>query len=98
MEIEIKQGGIQTAEADTIVVNLFEGVTVPSGATGAVDQALQGAIKELIDSGDLSGKAGELVALYSAGQSLLGGCWWWVWVKPSSSTRKQPEKRLPPQP
>ena len=67
MEIEIKQGSIQSAEADTIVVNLFEGVTSPAGATGAVNQALQGAIQELIEAGDLSGKAGEVITLYTRG-------------------------------
>lgn len=64
MEIEVKQGGIQTAEADTIVVNLFEGGQAPTGATGAVDMALQGALTELIEAGDLTGKAGEVVTVY----------------------------------
>ena len=67
MEIEVKQGGIQTAEADTIVVNLFEGGQAPTGATGAVDMALQGALTELIEAGDLTGKAGEVVTVYTRG-------------------------------
>ena len=67
MKIEIIQGSIQSVEADTIVVNLFEGVTAPGGATGAVDQALNGAISELIAAGDLTGKSGEVVTLYSRG-------------------------------
>jgi leucyl aminopeptidase len=64
MQIQIEQGSIQQSQADTIVVNLFEGVTKPGGATGAVDQALDGAISELIANGDLSGKVGETAVLY----------------------------------
>ena len=37
MEITIQQGGIQTVAADAIIVNLFQGVTAPGGATGVVD-------------------------------------------------------------
>ena len=53
MEVQIIQGSIQEQTTDTIIVNLFEGVTVPSGATGAVDKALNGAISELIANGDI---------------------------------------------
>lgn len=64
MNVQVKQGSIQESDADTIIVNLFEGVTAPGGATGAVDQALAGAVSELIASGDLTGKAGEATVLY----------------------------------
>ena len=67
MEVRVRQGSIQAAEADTIIVNLFQGVTRPAGATGAVDQALDGAISDLIAGGDLSGKLGEVVVLYPRG-------------------------------
>ncbi len=67
MKIEIKQSNIQNAETDTIIVNLFHDVTKPAGATGAIDQALNGAISELITNGDLSGEAGELTVLYPRG-------------------------------
>ncbi|MYK26387.1 MAG: leucyl aminopeptidase, partial [Dehalococcoidia bacterium] len=59
MEISVVQGDISKAEADVVVVNLFEGVTSPGGATGAVDRALDGAISKLIELGDIRGKAGE---------------------------------------
>jgi leucyl aminopeptidase len=67
MEIRVKEGKLQEAQADTIVVNLFEGVTSPSGATGAVDQALGGAISDLIAGGDFTGKSGEVAVLYTRG-------------------------------
>lgn len=66
MDIKAVPGGIQSSSADAIIVNLFEGAQ-PSGATGAVDQALNGAIRELIDSGDFIGKLGEVVVLYPRG-------------------------------
>ena len=67
MKIVVSQGEIQTSAADTIIVNLFNDVTTPSGATGAIDQALDGAISELIANGDLTGKAGEVGVLYPRG-------------------------------
>jgi leucyl aminopeptidase len=67
MQIGVQQGNIQDSDADTIIVNLFEGVTYPGGATGAVDSALDGAISELIASGDLRGKEGEVAVFYPRG-------------------------------
>ncbi|MCB8976740.1 MAG: leucyl aminopeptidase [Ardenticatenaceae bacterium] len=67
MKINIQQGEIQSVTADTLIVNLFDDVTTPSGATGAIDRALDGAISELIASGDLTGKAGEVGVLYPRG-------------------------------
>ena len=67
MKISVKQGDIQASRADTLIVNLFDDVTVPAGATGAIDQALGGAIQELIASGDLTGKAGEVGVVYPRG-------------------------------
>ncbi|MFQ5612870.1 MAG: leucyl aminopeptidase [Anaerolineae bacterium] len=64
MDVTVKQGSIQDAQADTVIVNLFEGVKTPGGATGAVDKALNGAISDLIAGGDLTGKAGEVAVLY----------------------------------
>ena len=67
MNIEVQQGSIDAIAADAIIVNLFEGVTEPGGATGAVNRALDGAIGELIAGGDLRGKTGETVVLYPRG-------------------------------
>jgi leucyl aminopeptidase len=67
MEIRVLAGGIQSTEDELVVINLFEGVEKPEGATGAVDQAMSGAIRELIADGDLTGKRGETAVLYPRG-------------------------------
>ncbi len=46
------------------MVNLLQGVTQPSGATGALDEALGGAISRLIDSRDFTGKLNQTAVLY----------------------------------
>jgi leucyl aminopeptidase len=67
MNITVTQGNIAESAADTLVVNLFEGVTTPGGATAALDRALNGAVSELIAGGDLRGKKGEVAVLYPRG-------------------------------
>jgi leucyl aminopeptidase len=67
MDIQVVSGGIQATQDELIVVNLFEGIEVPGGATGAVDQALGGAIREAIAEGDLRGKRGEATVFYPRG-------------------------------
>ncbi len=67
MEIQVEKGNIQTSTADTIIVNLFEDVTIPGGATRTVDQAVDGSISDLIAGGDFKGKAGDVAVLYPQG-------------------------------
>ncbi len=67
MKIALEQGNIVQADADLIIVNLFQGVTMPGGATGAVDRALAGAISDVIAAGDFTGKSGETLVLYTRG-------------------------------
>ena len=55
-------------EADALIVNLFEGVAQPGGATGVVDKALDGAITQLIAAGEIKGKSGELTLVHSLGK------------------------------
>ena len=68
MDINVIQGNIAEREDGAIVVNLFEGVSQPGGATGAVDSALGGAISDLISEGDITGKRGESTLIYSLGR------------------------------
>jgi leucyl aminopeptidase len=63
VHVRVLLADISTVEADGIIVNLFEGVTAPGGATGAVDRALEGAITRLIADGDLKGKLNEVVVI-----------------------------------
>ncbi len=67
MDIQVEQGELAENSADTLIINLFKGVTQPGGATNAIDQALNGAIRELIAGGDLSGKLGEVAVCYPRG-------------------------------
>jgi leucyl aminopeptidase len=64
VDVLIQSGSIQEMDADAIVVNLFEGVTEPGGATGAVDKALDGAIRDLLANGDIQGKLNETAVIY----------------------------------
>ena len=68
MEVVVKQADLAGDAAYVVIVNLCQGVTVPAGATGAADVALNGAIREVIAAGDFTGKAGETVVLYPRGQ------------------------------
>ena len=68
MKISVTAGNIAERDADAVVVNLFEGVTAPGGATGAVDGALGGAISGLIADGEISGKRGELTVIHTLGR------------------------------
>src|SRR4030067_3410020 len=63
MKTELVVGDIRNHRADMLVVNLFEGVTSPGGATGAVDKAIGGAITAAIHDGDFRGKWGETLFL-----------------------------------
>lgn len=67
MEVSAVQANILEFDTDIAIVNLFEGVTTPGGATGAVDRALNGQISGLIAAGDFQGKLNETLYLYSNG-------------------------------
>ena len=68
MDIRVTAGDITRAATDAIVVNLFEGVRQPGGATGAVDRALGGMISDLIADGELTGKKGETALVHTMGK------------------------------
>lgn len=64
MKITIENKSILDSTADLIVVNLFEGVKTPSGATGAVDKAFKNVIsKFIIKQEKFSAKLGEIMVV-----------------------------------
>lgn len=65
MELKVQSGNLATWQGDGIVVNLFEGVTTPGGATGAIDQALNGLISKLIAKGEIKGKPGNTTIIHT---------------------------------
>jgi leucyl aminopeptidase len=66
MRISLAHQPIQSVAADALIVNLFEGVKSPGGATGAVDQAIGGAISRMLALGDFRGKLNEVAVVYPA--------------------------------
>lgn len=67
MDIKVVAGDIAGQDVGAVVVNLFEGVTTPGGATGAVDRAMGGAISSLIADGEIKGKRGEMTVIHTLG-------------------------------
>ena len=68
MDIRVVSGDIARQSLPAVVVNLFQGVTAPGGATGAVDSALDGAISQLIADGEIRGKRGETTLIHTLGK------------------------------
>ncbi|MCH7593983.1 MAG: leucyl aminopeptidase [Chloroflexi bacterium] len=72
MELSVVSGDITAQAVDAIVVNLFEGVESPGGATGAVDGAIGGAISSLISAGEIKGSRGEVTVIHTLGDAYAG--------------------------
>ena len=69
MNITVQQGEIQKRTDEAVVVNLFEGAK-PSGATAAMNTALNGLISTVLKGGDFAGKKNEILVLYTQGPGL----------------------------
>ncbi len=68
MKITVESGDIAANSAKAIIVNLFQGVKSPGGATGAIDKALDGGLSALIKEGELKGKRGEMHVVHTLGK------------------------------
>jgi leucyl aminopeptidase len=68
MAIKILTRSILNYRGDVLIVNLFEGVKKPGGATGAVDKALNGVITKGIARGEITGKLGETAVIRTLGK------------------------------
>ena len=65
LRLQAMRGDIAQIASDAAIVNLFQGVTKPGGATGVVDRALGGLISELIADGEITGKRGNNVLIHT---------------------------------
>ena len=68
MEVKAVAKDVTKVRADALIVNLFQGVKKPAGATGAVDGALNGAISKLIADGEIKGTLGQVTTIHVFGQ------------------------------
>lgn len=68
MNINAINGDVVSVKTSALIVNLFEGVSLPGGATGAVDKALGGTISKLINEGEIRGVKGEITLIHTMGK------------------------------
>lgn len=69
MNLTVSKGLLEEVSANILVVNLFEGVKVPAGATGAIDIALGGLISDFVIAKEgFTGKFGSTYVLPTYGK------------------------------
>lgn len=68
MKIVLKNQKIETIPCDILIVNLFEGAKSPTGATAAVDIALNGELKKIIKEEDFKGQLGSTLVIRTNGR------------------------------
>lgn len=68
MKIKVIVDKIVNVKADAIMVNFFEGTKHLNGDIAVVDKALDGAISQLIDQGEIKGKLNEITLVHSLGK------------------------------
>src|SRR5688572_26448301 len=66
MEVLAVSGAINNFQADALILFHPENSEVQHN-TKAIDEALNGAVSEIINAGDFSGKTGEVLVLYTHG-------------------------------
>lgn len=68
MRIVFEEADVTKVKCDLLIVNEFEGVIKPGGATGAVDKDLNGLISHLSSKGEISGKLFNNNLIHSQGK------------------------------
>jgi len=68
MKIKLECTSVVECKCDVLIVNEFEGIKHPGGATGAVDKALGGEISKLLASGAINGKLGTAYPIQTFGK------------------------------
>jgi leucyl aminopeptidase len=67
VDVKIVTTPLAETDADTVLVYVFESETDFSDATAAIDDALDGVVKDLITTGEFTGKADQTMVLYPRG-------------------------------
>jgi leucyl aminopeptidase len=67
MNIHIHTQSVQTAAADVLVVPVFEGESAESDELRALNQATAGLIADVLASGEIKGKSGDVAFLHAPG-------------------------------
>ena len=68
MEFKFVVGNIAEIKTGAIIVNFFEGMERLEGDIASVDVALDGAISELVNQGEIKGKLNEITVIHSLGK------------------------------
>lgn len=68
MDIKVVQGDATQLKVPAFIAFLAEGVKQPTSHSGTMDQALDGAITQLIEDGETKGKKGEITIIHSFGK------------------------------
>ena len=67
VSVKVERASVTSVRTPLLVVNLFEGMDRPSGATAAVDEALGGLISRLIGDGEIRGSLGDITIVHNQG-------------------------------
>ncbi|MQG50531.1 MAG: peptidase M17, partial [SAR202 cluster bacterium] len=65
MKISCLKSEVSSVETEALVINLFEDVKIPGGATGTIDTLTGGKISRLIKSGEITGKKNEITIIHT---------------------------------
>ena len=69
---------IAALETDVLVVNCYEDELSPDAK--ALDAAMDGLLQSLLDSGEITGKAGSVFPIFQPKTSKPVIYWWWALV------------------
>jgi leucyl aminopeptidase len=68
MKISVKNLSLTEIKCDLLIVNMYEDIKTLGGSVDTVDRKLDGAIKDLIKAGEISGKLGQINVIHTQGK------------------------------
>ena len=68
MKVTLRAEKVENILADALIVNEFEGVKVPGGATGAADKGLGGLLSRMTRDGEFTGRLEEIIVVHGSGK------------------------------